>query len=70
MSRLAALMPWNCTDYELVRCGTIAEIAGIVLLMITVLVHNPLLLVILIPLGSILILLGWIAWVWAFVRSF
>jgi hypothetical protein len=70
MSRLAALMPWNRTDYELVRCGTIAEIVGIVLLLITVLVHNPLLLVILIPLGALLVLLGWIAWVWAFVRSF
>ncbi len=69
MPSLSALMPWQQTDDQLIRRGSILEIVGIVLLGITVLVHNPLLMVILLPLGALLVLLGWVAWVWAFIRS-
>jgi len=62
-------MPWQRTDEQLIRSGGVLEIIGIVLLAITVLVHNPLLMVILLPLGALLVLLGWVAWVWAFIRS-
>ena len=69
MPSLSALMPWQRTDEQLIRSGGVLEIIGIVLLAITVLVHNPLLMVILLPLGALLVLLGWVAWVWAFIRS-
>ena len=69
MPSLSALMPWQQTDDQLIRRGSILEIAGIVFLAITVLVHNPLLMVILLPLGALLVLLGWVAWAWAFIRS-
>ncbi len=69
MPSLSALMPWQQTDDQLIRRGSILEIGGIVFLAITVLVHNPLLMVILLPLGALLVLLGWVAWVWAFIRS-
>jgi hypothetical protein len=62
-------MPWRQTDEQLIRRGSILEIVGIVLLAITVLVHNPLLMVILLPLGALVVLLGWVAWAWAFMRS-
>ena len=69
MPSLSALMPWHQTGEQLIRWGSILEIIGIVFLVITVLVHNPLQMVILIPLGALLVLLGWVAWVWAFIRS-
>lgn len=69
MPSLSALMPWQRTDEQLIRSGGVLEIIGIVFLAITVLVHNPLLMVILLPLGALLVLLGWVAWVWAFIRS-
>ncbi len=69
MPSLSALMPWRQTDEQLIRRGSILEIVGIVLLAITVLVHNPLLMVILLPLGALVVLLGWVAWAWAFMRS-
>ncbi len=50
---------------HLVRCAILAQIAGIVILSITLLTKSPLVSVVAIPLGAALILLGALVWAWS-----
>ena len=54
---------------RLIRCGTLAEIGGVVLLSVTLFTDHPLTMALLLPLGGLLVLAGWLAWLYAFLRS-
>ena len=57
----------NPSQGKLVRYADAAEIAGVVLLLVTLFTVNPLVLSVSIPLGSLLIVLGWLGWLRAFI---
>jgi hypothetical protein len=50
---------------HIVRCAILLQIVGVLVFSIALFVKIPLLLVLAMPIGSVLILLGALAWVWA-----
>ncbi|MFH1689794.1 MAG: hypothetical protein ABIE42_06095 [Candidatus Eisenbacteria bacterium] len=48
--------------------GVLSQIAGVLVLSVAFFTKMPLLLVVVIPLGGLLIALGFVAWLWATVR--
>ncbi|MFH1865923.1 MAG: hypothetical protein ABIK85_08570 [Candidatus Eisenbacteria bacterium] len=48
--------------------GVLSQIAGVLVLSVALFAKMPLLLVVVIPLGGLLIVLGFVAWLWATVR--
>jgi hypothetical protein len=52
---------------RILRRGVLCQIAGILILSIALLTKTPIVLVIAIPVGGLLIVLGFVAWLWAVV---
>ena len=61
---------FNAPSVEtLIRIGAVAELIGIPVLLIVLFVSSPLAMLICAPLGSTLVGVGLLAWLWAFVRT-
>ena len=54
---------------QLVRCGIYAQIVGVLAFSVTMYTLSPPLMIICMPLGGGLILLGWLAWLTHFLRN-
>lgn len=52
---------------RVLRRGALAQIAGVLVLSVALFTKIPLLLVVIIPLGGLLVALGFLAWLWAVV---
>lgn len=52
---------------RVLRRGALSQVAGVLVLSVALFTKVPILLVIVIPLGGLLIVLGFLAWLWAVV---
>lgn len=55
------------TRMQLIQCAILAEAVGVVILALSLFVSAPLLLILSIPIGAGLTLVGALVWVWAFI---
>ena len=52
---------------RVLKRGVLSQIAGVLVLSVALFAKAPLLLVVVIPLGGLLVALGFLAWLWAVV---
>lgn len=55
------------TRMQLIQCAILAEAVGVVILAISLFISMPLLLILCIPIGAGLTLIGALVWAWAFI---
>ncbi len=60
LGNLLTTMPYA----RVIRCGVTAQIAGVLLMAALLFTKMPLLVLVCLPLGALLILVGALAWVW------
>ena len=52
---------------RVLKRGALSQVAGVLVLSVALFTRIPLLLVVIIPLGGLLIVLGFLAWLWSVV---